>query len=173
MKWCFMNKHSSTCRGAAIVEFVIVVPLLLLMVFGITELGRGLYQSNTLIKGIESGVRYMTRANGAVVLDKVANTCTAVSGSWGAAETLAKNVVVYGRETAGTDQDKIIPGLETSMVTIDSPRYESITSTGGEIEACVIRISVAGAPFSSPILHFLKIGDITFSAEHEERYIGE
>lgn len=165
-----MNKSPYSGRGAVMVEFVILITLLLLLVFGITELGRGLFQSNTLIKGIESGVRYMTRAYDAVELDLGAGTC-AKGTAWADAETKAKNIVVYGTEEGGGDPR--LPGLDTSLVTVDDPRHETVASAGGAIQACVIRISVADVPFGSPILHFLKIGDITFSAEHEERYIGE
>lgn len=152
------------------VEFVILITLLLLLVFGITELGRGLYQSNTLTKAVESGVRYMTRAYDAVVLDRTAGTCSKGTG-WAGAVTKAKNIVVYGTES-GVGSPKVA-GLTTAHVSVADPRHVMVPSAGGTIHACVIRITVDGVPYDSPLLRLLKIGDITFSAVHEERYIGE
>lgn len=41
------------------VEFAIVLPLLLLLMFAAAELGRVLYQYNTLIKSARDGARYL------------------------------------------------------------------------------------------------------------------
>ena len=45
-------------RGVAIVEFALVLPLLLLMTFVVTEYSRALYQYNTLTKSVRDAARY-------------------------------------------------------------------------------------------------------------------
>ncbi|WP_045226559.1 TadE/TadG family type IV pilus assembly protein [Methyloterricola oryzae] len=45
-------------RGIALVEFVIVAPILLLLMLGVTEMGRALYQYNTLSKAVRDGARF-------------------------------------------------------------------------------------------------------------------
>jgi hypothetical protein len=45
-------------KGVAAVEFAILLPLLLLIVFGITEFGRALYAYNTLVKATRDAARY-------------------------------------------------------------------------------------------------------------------
>jgi Flp pilus assembly protein TadG len=45
-------------RGIAAVELVIVAPFLLLMMLMVTELGRALFQYNSLTKAVRDGARY-------------------------------------------------------------------------------------------------------------------
>ncbi len=44
-------------RGAAMVEFAIVLPILLLLVFGIIDFGRALYTLNNLTAAVREGAR--------------------------------------------------------------------------------------------------------------------
>lgn len=44
--------------GAAIIEFALVTPLLLLLVFGIIESGRAIYTVNALASAVRDGARY-------------------------------------------------------------------------------------------------------------------
>ena len=46
-----------TQGGVAMVEFAIVLPLLILILFGTTEIGRALYQQNALYKAVSTGSR--------------------------------------------------------------------------------------------------------------------
>jgi Flp pilus assembly protein TadG len=65
-----MNKmNREVCKGTVMVELAIILPLLLLLLFGVTELGRALYQQNILTQAVELGGRYLARIDGAVVDD--------------------------------------------------------------------------------------------------------
>ena len=67
-----------------------VLPLLLLVVFGITEFGRAYYQYNTLSKAIRNGARYMS------------------SHTYSSANlTNARNMVVYGQTSGQRDLARI------------------------------------------------------------------
>jgi Flp pilus assembly protein TadG len=44
-------------RGAAVVEFALVVPVLLLLVFAIIDFGRALWTMNVLTSGVREGAR--------------------------------------------------------------------------------------------------------------------
>lgn len=48
-------------QGIAVVEFTIALPLLLFIMFAGAEVGRLLYQYNTLAKATEDGARYLAR----------------------------------------------------------------------------------------------------------------
>ena len=50
------NKQS----GVALIEFALVLPLLLILTFITTELGRALYQYNTLTKSVRDAARYLS-----------------------------------------------------------------------------------------------------------------
>jgi Flp pilus assembly protein TadG len=53
------HKHQNREQGVAIIEFTITLPLLLLLLFAGAEVGRLLYQYNTLTKSVEDGARYL------------------------------------------------------------------------------------------------------------------
>ena len=87
--------------GVAAVEFAILLPVLLLIVFGITEFGRALYNYNTLVKAARDAARYYA---------------TQQPGNPPAKETEIQNLAVFGN-TAGTG-NPLAPGLATTMVTL-------------------------------------------------------
>ena len=65
-------------KGVALIEFALVLPLLLVLTFIVTEFGRALYQYNILVKGARDAVRYLS----------VQNPGSGIAQS--------KNLVVYG-----------------------------------------------------------------------------
>ncbi|GAA4283038.1 hypothetical protein GCM10022261_05690 [Brevibacterium daeguense] len=64
------SRHND--RGAAAVEFALVLPLLILLVFGIAEFGRAYHIQTTLSNAARDGVRVMALQN-----DPAAATTTA------------------------------------------------------------------------------------------------
>ena len=84
--------------GVALVEFALVLPLLLLLTFIVTEYGRALYQYNTLTKSVRDAARYLSiQIPGTKI-------------------TEAKNLVVYGNP-AGTGTPLAI-GLTSAKVEV-------------------------------------------------------
>jgi Flp pilus assembly protein TadG len=90
------------------VEFTIVLPVLLLLLFGVTEIGRAIVRYNTLTKAVQDGARYaaayaLLGTTGAVNVD--AQLLTEV-----------RNVVVYGN-TAGTGSP-LLTGFQPVQVSL-------------------------------------------------------
>lgn len=165
----FMSRFSSTSKpsallGAAMVEFALLLPLVVVLVFGITELGRAVYQQNTLTKATASGARYMSRATQAVQPD-----CSQGS-NWGASVTNAANLVAFGRQ-AGTGTS-LLPELDAGDVSF---ALEQRSVTGGG-NACVI-LANATVPFQAifgdTLIPFLDLEPVILNATVEERYHGE
>lgn len=50
-------------RGVAAVEFAIVLPLLLMVAFGIVEFGRAMYEYDSLVKNARAAARYLSSAD--------------------------------------------------------------------------------------------------------------
>lgn len=86
--------------GVAAIEFALLLIPMVMMAFGITELGRALYQYNTVAKATRDATRYLsTQAPGDA-----------------AAWTKATCLAVYGNfDCSGT---ALAPGLTTAMVSI-------------------------------------------------------
>ncbi len=129
-------------QGLAMVEFAIVLPLLLFLMFAAAEFGRALFQYNTLLKAVRDGARYM--AQNAFLGDG-----TQINGD---APTEAMNLVVYGSIAAKTcnpndayrapcdDLPGFAPGGEvdthleiTNPTLVDGSYYVTVrTKTGGD-----------------------------------------
>lgn len=88
-------------NGGAIVEFIFVLPLLLLLMLSTAELGHAFYQYNTLTKAVRDGARYLS-ANALLGSTGIISISSAL-------RTETRNLVVYGN-TAGSG-DPLIPAF--------------------------------------------------------------
>src|SRR5206468_7492665 len=129
-------RGQSSQSGQSLMEFAMVLPWLLLIVFGITEFGRAYYQYNTLSKAIRNGARYMS--SHAYSSGNIAN---------------AQNMVVYGQTVGG--RVPVLPGLTTAMI--------GVTPSGGtgpyrEINPPqLVIVSVINYPFNSLVPGIIKL----------------
>jgi Flp pilus assembly protein TadG len=111
-------------RGAAAIEFALILPLLLLLAMITTEFGRAIYQYNTIVKSVRQAARYLSV--------QPPNTNVAQ----------AKNLVVYGN-VAGTGTP-LVTGLAVSQVSI--PAW---TLTGSDPLINTVTVTVTGYKFTS------------------------
>jgi hypothetical protein len=159
-------------RGAVMVEFAIIVPLLVFFVFGITELGRALYQWNTLTKAVAVGARYMARSNGNLIdIDNNCEEVTTGSGTWDTHASTARNLIIYGQMTTGPEP--LLRDLDVTTLA---------SQKGGYGDACVIIVEAKATfetIFGGSSLPWIYGGfgdeneEIKLRARTEERYIGE
>lgn len=113
-------------RGLAVIEFTIALPLIVLIALAVTELGRGLYQYNTLTKAVRDGARYLSD----VAIGPLGTIST------GPHETAVKNLVVYGDSGGGSTP--VLPGLATSDVSVSTV---TVTLPGGGITPNHVEVS--------------------------------
>ena len=99
-------------RGAELIEFALVLPLIILLCLGTIEFGRAYYTYNILSKAVRDGSRFLSAG---LVTSTGTVAPTTVTGT--------KNVVVYGN-VAGTGT-KILPDLLTTQVNIPTPAVVS------------------------------------------------
>jgi len=153
------NRNRYRQGGGVLVEFALIVPILVVIVFGITELGRALLQNNTMTKAVEGGARYMARVHGAL------DTGCQEGGNWSAGVIGAQDVVVSYAGSLGLT-------LTNSDVTVthsSQPLTIDVDGDGNpDVSACMITVRVSTV--FSPLAYF---GKIPLHAEAQERYIGE
>jgi len=131
-------------------EFAMVLPLVLLVVFGITEFGRAYYQYNTLSKAIRNGARYMSSHTYSSA--NIAN---------------AQNMVVYG-QTSGSGTP-VLPGLTTATI--------AVTPSGGTTPYSELNppqevtVGAVNYPFNSLAPGVISL-NVTFSPQVMFRYVG-
>lgn len=92
--------HIRRQRGVATIEFAICAPVLLLLMLATAELGRAIFQYNTLVKAVRDGARYVA-TNSSVGSTRI----VAISA---ARRNEACNLIVTGN-TAGTGP-ALLPG---------------------------------------------------------------
>jgi Flp pilus assembly protein TadG len=95
-------------RGIATTEFAIVLPVLLLLLFGVTELGRALVRYNALTKAVQDGARF---AAAYALLGTTGNVNVDAQLT-----TEVRNVVVYGN-SAGTGSP-VLAGLQPAQIQV-------------------------------------------------------
>lgn len=102
-----MMRGNRKQAGVVAVEFAILIIPMVLIVFGITELGRAFYQYNTLVKATRDAARYKSFTN------------------QGEKEAEAKCLAVTGDDSCSGAP--LLEGLNTNMVTIS---YATTVQTG-------------------------------------------
>ena len=103
--------QNSRERGAELVEFALILPLLLLIALGAIEFGRAYYTYHILTKALRDGARY------------AATSRLRSDGTWVPADnpsvtTRTQNIVVYGKPTVSGSEPKKIPDLTTAQITV-------------------------------------------------------
>ena len=111
-------------RGAAILEFALILPLLLVFTMATTEFGRAIYQYNSIVKSLRQAARYLSvQTPGTKTVE-------------------AKNLVVFGN-IAGSGT-ALVPGLTVSQVA--TPTW---TTRGSNPLINTVTITVTGYKFRS------------------------
>lgn len=118
------GRSNCSCRerGVATIELAISIPLLLLLMLSTAEIGRLLFQYNTLAKAVRDGARFAA-SNASVNNTRLVNL---------SAQDLTRtiNLVVNGN-TAGTGA-ALLPGLVPGNVQVtenDATGFVSVTAT--------------------------------------------
>jgi hypothetical protein len=137
-------------RGVAAVEFGLLIIPLTLMLFGLTEYGRAIYQYNTLVKATRDATRYLTTV--------------APGNGWTEARCLAT------RGDLTCNAPLLAPGLTADKVEIcdatNCAGTHALVPTGS-VAVNLVTVTISGYQFESLInfpLAGLSIGapDITF-----------
>jgi Flp pilus assembly protein TadG len=98
-------------EGVAAVEFAITLPILLLLMVGVTELGRALVRYNALTKTVHDGARY---AAAYALLGTTGNVNVDAQ-----LQTEVRNLIVYGNK-AGAGQPVLAGLLPTQIQVVDA-----------------------------------------------------
>jgi Flp pilus assembly protein TadG len=139
--------------GASAVEFALMLPVFLLVTAGMIDLGRALYQTNTIEKGLRAGAMYAAR-----------NTYPLTTVQ----KTEAENIVKKGNR-AGSGK-YLVDGWS-------DPASLNITTSTEVVDGTPIPVYhfVAAVPFDPllpGLLSALQLDQIKIRLSHEQAYIG-
>lgn len=148
-------------RGVAAVELALILPVMLILVFGITELGRALYQYNGLVKATRGAVRYLSQQDLANLTDSDRQ----------AVYDKAIAQAVCGKDVC-SGQTPLVTGLTAAQVTLcdyltcttNTNNHKGVLTGEGTVDLVTVRIGAPGAVFTfSPLISYVLPSDITFS----------
>ncbi len=122
-------------NGAALVEFALILPMMLLLTVITTEFGRAMYQYNTVTKSVRDAVRYLSIQPPA--------DATSIGE--------ARNLIVYGNIT-GTGP-ALARGLTLSMVS--TPVWQT---AGTSPVINTVTVTVTGYTFTPMVASVLGVG---------------
>jgi Flp pilus assembly protein TadG len=144
-------------RGDPIVEFTLVLPLMLILGFGVMEVARILWYQHSITKGVRDGTRYLTR----VPMDSGGACGTVPTAAVTTATGLALNGAYWGA-----------PDPDTIAVTLTPVNHGG--AFNGPDPLCMVRMT-AQVPVNFPILNaFVETGPlVTFTISNEARHIGQ
>lgn len=150
-------------KGAALVEFTLVAPLLIGLMCGLAEFGQALRQYHVMEKGVRDAARYL--AHGAGRIDCSTPSSPAGDTTWTTEVANAQNLAVYGATTAGTALFKGWADPTTVTATI-ATCLTNLRPTGAPLPQITV---TAKAPYVDlGMLSFLGLGPITLSVSHQE-----
>lgn len=154
--------NSMNERGTAMVELALVLPLLVMLVFGVVEFGRALYQEQVVTKSAVAAVRFLSRSYS--VLDE---DCTTLAG-WDDQVTKAQQLALYGGEDT-----PLIPNMNMDDVQV-SVFQKTMPSPGGVV--CIVKVAIAvqfDGLFGDTMVPFTKLPSMVLNSAVDAVYIGE
>jgi Flp pilus assembly protein TadG len=104
-------------RGVAMIEFAIALPLLLLLLLGIGEFGRMLFQYNSLLQASRDAARYASGQAWNATLGQMDLNADL--------QAEIRNVAVYGVPSAFAGFAPVVPALEVSHVSVQQTAADS------------------------------------------------
>jgi hypothetical protein len=145
-------------RGTAIVETAIVLPVIVLLMFGIVELGRALQQHHALTKSVRDAARYIAR---------VPLACPAAGDpNWAAVKTAAQTLAATGRLSGGTP---LVEGWTAAHFDIADPAC--VDWSGRAVQ--VITVSAEIPYLDLGFLNVIGLEPFNLAAQHQQVHIGE
>lgn len=147
-------------QGVAAIELAIVLIPMLILCFGIVELGRALYLYNGLVKATRGAARYLTAQS--LASPPAGETANSI-------RLKAKSLAVCGQQDCSGDVAPLVPDLTLAQVSIcDSlscpGTHASVTTGQGTVNLVSVTIGGPNAePYTFTSLAPWGIPDITFS----------
>jgi Flp pilus assembly protein TadG len=144
--------------GAALTEFLIALPLLLLLLVGSFQLGYYVMYNHSVEKAVRNGARYLARVPQQGI------------GGWGAQNM--RNLMVTG--TVDGTGAPLLQGWTTT----NAAATIAVATSPDPVPALPTRLAwvrvTATVPVDLPVLSAFGFEDgITVTASHEERHVGE
>ncbi len=159
--------------GIASVEFVLILPLLVLMLFGTVEIGRLLFDYQAASKSVRDATRYLTR----IEADSLGLACPGTLDQTKPKVIEAKNLALRG--TIDTSEPYLLSywtALSSVSVTASCVDNSGATYLGFYTGVTAIPNITVTATVPIPLMNgwLLGLGDtLSFTVSHKEVHFGQ
>lgn len=188
-KWTIFSRFWRARDGIASVEFVLILPILLLLLAVIIDFGRLYYDYHAVSKSVRDATRYLSRVDGSAAgldIDCTAETLTQNTGPGKILVENARRLAMTGRFDGNTSTEPLVgswtstsltelaTGIEVSVEGAANP-IGAVTLVGFyEGDTCIPSIIMsAEVPFRFRLGQLVAIGpDITFTITHKMAHFG-
>lgn len=171
-----LRRLAGETDGAAMLETIIIAPVVLIFLAGILEFGALLFYKVEFETGLRDAARYLARCQ-----DNPNNPAPSTV-IYGCTVTAAQNIAVYASKDVPSPGSPRVVGWQPSDVVVDSPAPILISNpvdplTGdspyrGPAQIYVVRVSSTISYPGGPLLGLIGFASIPMTAFHEERFIG-
>ena len=154
-------------RGAALLEFTVVLPVLLAIGLGVFEFGNLIYNYHLIGTGVRDAARFVA---GLPTIDENGNSLRTQN------DEAAINIAMRG--TADTSGELRVPWWSnTATVSVVYTDHSNVDGSGNQLYRggdVITTVTVAAeVPYQAlGFLGYLGLGNITLSSQHEERVFG-
>ncbi len=163
--------------GVAAVEFVLILPLMALMLFGTIDIGRLLFDYHAVSKSVRDASRYVARSDAGALFSDLATCTVNPTTAAGSPTQEARNMALTG--TTDLSGSYILTyWTDTTTVAVSSVCFDNSAGTFEGFYSGIenIPIVTVAATVSFPLLNGWLLGrnnNLTFTISHEEAFIGE
>lgn len=155
-------------RASAAVEFALVLPFMVILLAGVTELGKALLDHHALTKSVRDSARYLSRVkNPDSAAARLAATNIALRGEYDSVADSSLPYIISYWTNNGT--------LAIEIATVPNPGPDGFTYRGTDpIRIVKVTASVSAPTSAFPLLSLISGNQgIGFAAHHEQRYGGD
>jgi hypothetical protein len=146
------------CRGTAVVETTIVLPVILLLLFCLIEAGWALHHQHVLAKTVRDAARYLAR---------VPLACPAGGDpNWATARTNAQHLAMTGQLTGGT---ALVRGWTEASFSVADP--VCLNWSGRAVQMITVSANVPHQDLG--LLGYFGLGPMNLAAANQQVHIGE
>jgi Flp pilus assembly protein TadG len=156
------------CDGASAVEFGLLLPFLITLLFGVFEIGRLLDHYHTIEKSVQDATRYLSRS-------PLATQCpTPTFQTTPDHVASARNLAIYGAISATGLQPLLYYWTNPISVAV---AFECATNTGGTLyrnagDVPVVKVT-ANVTYDPLVLDLFGLNGFSITVVGESRIIGE
>lgn len=156
-------------RGTSFMEMALVMPLMMVMLGGVLEMGRALHHHHVLETSVRDATRYLSRVPD---VGQPSETPCGAPGAGTAAET-ARQLAMYGTTLAGTPPLLVYWNDTQPQEVCIRTETRSLTDEAGEtFDVTVVRMDVAVNYEDFGLLGLIGLDAMSLRAAHEEIHVG-